>query len=81
MVMKISHHLLSEHHTVIAIADLAELVEHRTRNAKVTGSILAIGIFSNVKKDKENSKCLFEGNFLKFIFKNNLAFLIFLTKF
>ena len=42
MVMKISHHLLSEHHTVIAIADLAELVEHRTRNAKVTGSILAI---------------------------------------
>ena len=43
--------------------------------------MLAGGIFSNVKKDKENSKCLFEGNFLKFIFKNNLAFLIFLTKF
>lgn len=71
MVMKISHHLLSEHHTVIAIADLAELVEHRTRNAKVTGSILAIGIFSNVKKDKENSKCLFKGNYHKFIFKIN----------
>ena len=44
MVMKISHHLLSEHHTVIAIADLAQLVEHRTRNAKVTGSIPAGGV-------------------------------------
>ena len=56
------------------------------RNAIRIGfiSILYIpagGIFSNVKKDKENSKCLFEGNFLKFILKKNLAFLIFLTKF
>ena len=40
----------------------------------------AIGIFRNVKKDKENSKCLFEGNFLKFIVKNNLVFFVFLTK-
>ena len=38
------------------------------------------GIFSNVKKDKENSKCLIEGNYHQFIFKNNLVFLIFLTK-
>ena len=56
------------------LANLAQLVEHRTRNAKVTGSIPAIGIFSNVKKDKENSKCLFEGNYHKLIFKNNLVF-------
>ena len=54
MVMKISHHLLSEHHTVIAIADLAQLVEHRTRNAKVTGSIPAIVRSRNIKKQKEH---------------------------
>ncbi len=38
------------------------------------GEIPAGGIFSNVKKDKENSKCLFKGNYHKFIFKNNLVF-------
>uniref|UniRef100_UPI0028E9D32E hypothetical protein n=1 Tax=uncultured Streptococcus sp. TaxID=83427 RepID=UPI0028E9D32E len=39
------------------------------------------GIFRNVKKDKENSKCLFNSFFHNFIFKNNLVFLIFLNKF
>ena len=29
------------------------------------------GIFRNVKIDKENSKCLFIGNYHKFIFKHN----------
>lgn len=33
--------------------------------------IPAGGIFRNVKKDKEYSKCLFKGNHHKFIFKNN----------
>ena len=43
--------------------------------------MFAGGIFRNVKKDKENSKCLFNGFFHNFIFKNNLVFLIFLNKF
>ena len=30
--------------------------------------MFAGGIFSNVKKDKENSKCLFIGNHHKFVF-------------
>ena len=38
------------------------------------------GIFRNVKIDKENSKCLFNGFFHNFIFKNNLVFFVFLTK-
>ena len=42
--------------------------------------MFAGGIFSNVKKDKENSKCLFNGFFNNFIFKNNLVFFVFLTK-
>ena len=36
------------------------------------------GILRSVKKYKENSNCLFEGNFLNFIVKNNLVLLIFL---
>ena len=44
-------------------------------------SVPVIGIFSNVKKDKEYAKCLFKGNHHKFIFKNKLVFFVFLTKF
>lgn len=42
--------------------------------------MFAGGIFRNVKKDKENSKCLFKDNYHKFIFKDNLVFFVFLTK-
>ena len=61
-----------------------ELVNPRTNQLMfigLTGFMSIIGIFSNVKKDKEYAKCLFKGNHHKFIFKNKLVFFVFLTKF